>query len=255
MTQLTDLMQHHAGFGFSSQYVMAEAPWNTVLSFHNYFEEVFPGKQVAVRLHLVFHDRDGREVSVHETDVAPGAAVQLDCRALGVRHDGVVAMAAVPDADIAALSAGKFKIKSRVTTGYYITWEHAGRWRDTMHEWTEVSSATPRRSIQHVGFATAGLAIACGLVLTNPTVVAAPSGARASMRLRSADGRLQPRSVPLETLPPMGSRVVRLAEAFPDFDHLLAEHGRLVVDVESTQAGPPLTAEWHRSGDFHIHHI
>ncbi len=254
MTQLTDLMQRHAGFGFSSQYVLAEGPWNSVLAFHNYFEEVFPGREVAARLHLVFHNAAGHETAVHAIDVAPGGAVQIDCRALGVPSDGVVAMAAVPDADLAALADGKFKIKSRVTTGYYITWEHAGRWRDTMHEWAEVSSAAPRRSVQHVGFAATGHPIDCGLVLTNPTTEPVDDPV-AALRLRSADGRLPPTRVPLQALAPMGSRVVRLAEHFPDFDALLSRHGRLVVDVESTQAGPPLTIEWHRSGDFHIHHI
>ena len=156
--------------------------------------------------------------------------------------------------DLAALADGKFKIKSRVTTGYYITWEHAGRWRDTMHEWAEVSSAAPRRSVQHVGFAATGHPIDCGLVLTNPTTESVDDPV-AALRLRSPDGRLTPTRIPLQALAPMGSRVVRLAEHFPDFDALLSRHGRLVVDVESTQAGPPLTIEWHRSGDFHIHHI
>jgi hypothetical protein len=254
MTQLTELMHRHSGFGFSSQYVLAEGPWNSVLAFHNYFEEVFPGRDVSARLHLVFHDAAGRETGAHAIDVAAGAAIQIDCRALGVPSDGVVAMAAVPDTDLTALTEGKFKIKSRVTTGYYITWEHAGRWRDTMHEWAEVGSIAQRRSVQHVGFAAAGYPIDCGLVLTNPTC-AADGGAAVTLRLRSADGRMAPKQVPLEALAPMGSRVVRLNEHFPNFDAQLAQYGSLVVDVESTLAGPPLTFEWHRSGDFHIHHI
>lgn len=254
MTQLTDLMQRHAGFGFSSQYVLAEGAWNTLLAFHNYFEEVFPGKGIGARLHLVFHDGDGREVAVHAVDVAPGASVQIDCRALGVASNGIVAMVAVPDADLAPLAEGKFKIKSRVTTGYYITWEYDRRWRDTMHEWAEVTAATPRHGTQHVGFAAASSALDCGLVLTNPTVAATPAG-RSELRLRSTNGRLRSTRVDIPNLPPMGSRLLRLSEPFPAFASQLAEHGRLVVDVESSQAAPPLTAEWHRSGDFHIHHI
>ena len=29
----------------------------------------------------------------------------------------------------------------------------------------------------------------------------------------------------------------------------------LVVDVTAANLAPPLTIEWHPSGDFHIHHL
>jgi hypothetical protein len=254
MNNLSELMQRHAGFGFSSQYVLAESQWNTVLSFHNYFDEIFPGQNIDTKLHLVFHDAAGRETAVHEIDVAPGNAVQIDCKALGVDRNGVVAMAAVPAADLTALAASKFKIKPRVTTGFYITWERDSRWRDTMHEWTEVSRNVPRRATQHVGFAVAGRPVVSGLVLTNPTVAPTPVGS-ASLTLRSVDGRMKPLRRPIEALPPMGSRQLLLTELFSDFEGQLTQYGRLVIDIESTQAAPPLTAEWHQSGDFHIHHI
>lgn len=254
MSQLIALMQQHPGFGFSSQYVMAGAPWNSLLAFHNYFDEVFPGKDIGVRLHLVFHDAQGRETLVHEQWVEPAAAVQVDCNAIGVPGPGVVAMAAVADADLTALADGKFKIKRPVTTGFYITWEHDERWRDTMHEWAGVSSQPAPDGVQHVGFAASDEPVTCGLVLTNPTTAPTAAGP-CEVRLRATDGRLRLAPVAIDPLPPMGSRVLKMHDLFADFEALLDKHRQLVVDVRSSQHAPPLTAEWHRSGDFHIHHI
>ncbi len=160
----------------------------------------------------------------------------------------------MPDANLSALADGKFKIRRSVTTGFYITWENDGRWRDTMHEWADVSASAPASNTQHVGFAVAGTAVKCGLVLTNPTTAATPAEAT-ELRLRSIDGRLRLAPVTIAALPPMGSRMLQLADVFGDFDHLLGEHRQLVVDVRSCQQAPPFTVEWHRSGDFHIHHI
>lgn len=254
MSQLRDRIQRHPGVAFASQYALVQGPWNSLISFHNYFDEVFPGKQVGVRLELAFHDADGREILFHETEVAPSTSTVVDCKALGLSSDGIVAVSAVPQADLHTLAEGRFKIRSQVSTGFYMTWDRDGRWRDTMHEWADVTTSTRQRNVQHVGFAASSVAIEHGVVLMNPSIEAA-NATGLELSLRNDRGARVGKTTSLPSLPAMGSRVVRMSEAFPDFNALLAQHGRLVLSVTSAHASPPLTAEWHPSGDFHFHHI
>lgn len=255
MSQLRERIQRHPGVAFASQYALAEGPWNSLVSFHNYFDEVFPGKQVAVTLELAFHDVDGRETLFHEAEVAPGTSTVIDCKELGVSGNGIVAVSAVPRADLQALADGKFKIRTQVSTGFYMTWDRDGRWRDTMHEWADVTTSVSSRNVQHIGFSASSVNIEHGVVLMNPSIEAASTtGLELSLSTTNRGGRVA-KAVSLPTLPAMGSRVVRMAEVFPGFSALLAQHGRLVLSVTSAHAAPPLTAEWHPSGDFHFHHI
>ena len=59
----------------------------------------------------------------------------------------------------------------------------------------------------------------------------------------------------LAPIPPMGTRVVELSSVFPDFARRLASGRPLVVDVVAENLSAPLTAEWHKQGDFHFRHI
>lgn len=254
MSQLRDLIQRHPRFAFSTQYVTLDENWNSVVAFHNYFDEIFPGKQITAELLLVFHNHAGHETLVHTTKVAPSASVQLDCRALGVHASGIVALAAIPEFDLTALSEGRLKIRPQVTTGFYITWDRGGRWRDTMHEWTDVSLAPPKISTQHVGFAAVYPNIECGMILMN-TSLSPVEVSTISLTLCDRFGRQAAASVRVPALPPMGSRMMKLSEHFPGFEELLRKHSSLVVGVTSRSHSPPLTAEWHPSGDFHFHHI
>lgn len=254
MSHLDALLQHHPGHAFATQYVLAETGWNSFLSFHNYYDEVFPGKRITARLHLVFHDPDGRETLNYEVDIAPGGVAQIDCRKLGIRVSGIVAMAAVPAADLTKLAEGKFKIRSHIGTGFYITWERQGRWRDMMHEWTDVVTNESAVNVQHVGFAASNQPVDYGMVLMNPSI-APSSGLPIALTLRTDKGHQVGRTAEMQALPAMGSRIASLSEIFADFTDLLGKHRRLVVSVASRNHSPPLTAEWHRSGDFHLHHI
>jgi hypothetical protein len=254
MSQLRDRLRHHPGVAFASQYALAEGPWNSLVSFHNYFDEVFPGKHVAVTLELAFHDATGRETLFHETEVRPGTSAVIDCKALGLESNGIVAVSAVPQADLHTLAEGRFRIRTQLSTGFYITWDRDGRFRDTMHEWADVSTSAGTRNVQHIGFATSSVEIEHGVVLMNPSTETA-SGTSLELSLRADRGGRVGKVVSMPALPAMGSRVVRMSEAFPGFNVLLAQHGRLVLSVTSMHSSPPLTAEWHPSGDFHFHHI
>lgn len=254
MSRLLNCLHHQPGVAFASQYVLAQGLFNSFLTFHNYFDEVFPGKQINARLEIIFHDAHGREVLFHEVEVAPGASTVVDCKLVGLRDDGIMAVRAVPQADLRKLAKGQFKIRNQINTGFYVTWDWGGRFRDTMHEWADVSALAGKLNEQLIGFAESSINIEHGLVMMNPST---EKNHLTSFDLSLYDplGRRLSRAVPLPSLPAMGSCIVKMLEIFPDFYKLLTQHGRLVLGVNSDHAAPPLTAEWHTSGDFHFHHI
>jgi hypothetical protein len=257
MSQLIDLMNSHPRFGFATQYVLAKDNWNTFIGFHNYFEEIFPGQNITACVELVFHNSDGQEVLFHRMDIPPGVSVQIDCRALGVTTDGLVAIAATTNVDLEKLTKGNFKIQKLISAGFYVTWEKNSTWRDTMHEWATISPSMPKRSVQHIGFAHSRNPVQHGILMMNPSTCALPVKSDTSLlRLRKIGVKSEtPTICKIRHLPPMGSWVLKMSDVFPNFEALVSDHGSLMIDLESQQAAPPFTVEWHESGDFHIHHI
>lgn len=254
MSHLNELMSAHPGYAFTSQYCLVGDEWNTILSFFNYYEQVFPGQGIVARLLVVFHDESGNEVKVHEQEVAPGSTAQVNARELGVTRSGLVAVAAVAMANLEELATGKFKINSSIPTSFYVTWDRANSARGMMHEWEGVTQSRHASSIHHVGLKYSEQIAEHGLMLTNPNLAPSPGG-KDMLTLRSATNRKTVARAELERLPPMGSKVVRFKDYFPNIDAQLQEHDRMVIDLTTCAQAAPLTAEWYKSGDFHFHHL
>ena len=53
----------------------------------------------------------------------------------------------------------------------------------------------------------------------------------------------------------MGSRLVYLDEVFPGVGGWFERHRALGARIEGVNLVEPLTAEFHASGDLHLHHI
>jgi hypothetical protein len=254
MRQLEQIMVAHPTYGFSSHYALAGNDWRSIVSFFNYYEQVFPGLGVEAHLYVVFHDPDGRELHAHDQVVAPGAAVQVNTRELGITKPGLVAVAAIAKADLTALAAGRFKVNPKVPTGFYMTWDKAGKYRDFMHEWEGVANGPASTVTHHIGLNFTALLDDYGLVVMNPNLAAPPPG-RDRMSVRNATDNKILGEVELERLPAMGSRVIKFADHFPAINEWLKLNRILLVDFVTTQQAGPLTFEWHKAGDFHIHHL
>jgi len=254
MSSLQKLMNAHPEYTFTSQYCLVGDEWNTLLSFFNYYEQVFPGQGLVARLLAVFHDEHGNELKVHEQEVAPGSTAQVDARELGVTRSGLVAVGAVAMANLEELAAGRFKVNASVPTSFYVTWDRANSARDMMHEWDGVALSRQASSTHHVGLKYSEQVADYGLIVTNPNLAPSPAG-NDLLTLRSAAHRKTVARAEMDRLPPMGSRIIRFKDYFPNIDAQLQEHDRMVIDLTSSAQAAPLTVEWYKSGDFHFHHL
>lgn len=254
MSKIQSFLAEHPRYPLSTQYAPVGGGMNCVVGFFNYYDQVLRGSGTAATLHLIFLDRDGNATAERAIRVPPNGSLQFDAGAEGITCDGMVAVAAVPEGDIDAISAGRVQVKPRVNTGFYVKLENAGGGRDLMHEWTSVQAAPVARAKHHVGFIRAQSDIEHGLVLMNP-VATAGAVSVPTLVLRESGQPTALAQTKLDPIPALGTRVVRLSSVFPDFAGRLASGRPLVVDVVAENLSGPLTAEWHERGDFHFHHI
>lgn len=254
MSTLSWLLADYPGFGFSTQFGPANDTFNTVIGFSNYYGQVFRDNEIPVNLHLIYFDADGNETAAREVRVPHGGAVQVDAAAEGISSDGMIAVSAIPDADIVAINNGRVNLKSPITTGFYIKWESPQGGRDIMHEWAAMGTTPSGPATQHAGFIRAAEDIEHGFVLMNP-IANKDAISNPRLVLRESGQSVSLSEITLDPIPSMGSRIVLLAKHFPDFNTRLNDGASLVVDVIAENLAPPLTIEWHPRGDFHIHHL
>ena len=254
VSTIQSFLTEHPRYPLSTQYAPVGGGMNCVVAFFNYYDQVFRGSNTAATLHLIFLDKDGDLTAEREIRMPANGSLQFDALAEGITSDGMVAVAAVPEGNIDAINVGRVKLKPRVNTGFYVKWENTGGGRDLMHEWTSVQTEPVARMKHHVGFIKAQSVIEHGLVLMNP-VAAAGAVSVPSLVLRESGQSAALAQATLAPIPPMGTRVVELSSVFPDFARRLASGRPLVVDVVAENLSAPLTAEWHKQGDFHFRHI
>lgn len=254
MSGLGDFVDRNAAFELPTHFALAGEYGSTLICFHNFYDQVFPGADVPVDLHLFGFDGAGRETGALAVAVRTGDAVQVPAAELRMTEPGLVAAAAVPRFDLRTLAEGKFKLRKRIGTGYYMIWEDGRGHADTMHEWLALSRAPIARRTSYTVFQHAGGRIArCGVVLLSPTLDASAAGQARIAAFGPSGRRLA--SAELTRIPAMSARLVLLDELLPGFAGFLAAEGAISVKVESANLAEPLSYEQQVSGDFHIQHF
>jgi hypothetical protein len=253
-SNFSQLLDSHPRFEFGTQFAPVGAGWNTTISFFNYFNQVFKQQPIEAELLLAFFGADGCERGAFRIGVAPQSGMQVDGRNLGISSDGMVAVAAVPLADIEALAGNTVKLRRHIGTGFYVCWEKDEGHRDVMHEWTPVTRQPLPSQVQYAGFSSGPGLAAQGLVITNPTFGSGDAlWARPRLEILDMSGNpVDNRELP--AIPPMGTQRVELS-AFTSFAEQMSRHGRAVARVTSANVAGLFTFERHGSGDFHLHHL
>ena len=246
-------MKAYPQFALTSQYAPIGGNINSIIAFHNYFEQIFPNVKTDVTLNLFYLNSSGIEVENFSLQVPSNSSIQFDASNEGIKSDGLVVIAAVPNKNIQQIKSANMKIKSQITTGFYIRWEGKNETFDTMHEWSLVSLSPSEEKIHHIGILNKNY-IDYGLILMN-TNVDKKYFSNPRLRLMSPKRSEILGEFTLEKIPSMGTSVVALKDIFPDIDYLLKKNSSLVIDLLSSNLAPPLTVEWHAAGDFHIHHL
>lgn len=254
MNTINSFLLKNPRYPLSTQYAPVSDVMNCVISFFNYFDQIFRNSNTAVTLHLFFFDKYGNSSAQRVIQVAANESLQFDARAEGVISDGMVAVAAIPESNIDLVNTSGIKIRSNINTGFYIKWENLNGGCDLMHEWTPVQTTSIPLAKHHIGFIAAQSKIDHGLILMNPV---AQTGAvsRPLLVLRESGQSASLAKKSLEPIPALGTQVLHLSSIFPDFPDRIASGQPLILDIIAENLSPPLTAEWNGQGDFHFHHI
>jgi hypothetical protein len=253
MVTLEDVRRAHPEYALPTQYRVG-APGSTLLCFHNFYEQLFPGEDTPIDLHVLAFAGDGTQVSGETLRVATGEAVQYSASIADAAGSGLVAAMAVPAFDLTRVNAGRLKLRREIGTGFYVIWKDGSGRLDTMHEWMPVRSAPLGESRHSFVFDSSRRALArMGLALMNPCC--APGGqASGTLSLYAQSGEPLG-SAALPAIAPMGSRLVELDTLFPAIASWFDRHGALGARIDGVNLVEPLTAEFHASGDLHLHHI
>ncbi len=250
---LRNFMKAYPNFALASQYGPVSDNINSTISFHNYFEQIFPNSQIDVTLNIFYFNFDGTEAGNFSLHIPNNSSIQFDASKENVKSDGLVVIAAVPNKDINLIKPSAIKIRHQITTGFYIKWEGKNGGVDIMHEWSSLSTSPIVKKIHHIGLLNK-INIKYGLILMN-IVIDEKSYSLPKLRLMNRSRSELLGEVTVDKIPSMCTKVLILNDIFPDIDRLLQENSSLVLDLIGENLAPPLTVEWHSAGDFHIHHL
>lgn len=207
-----------------------EMGFTTKACFHNYYERILK-QPVACDLYCFTMDSNGKCVDFQKKHVDSDCSIQIE--AMSIQGHGLIAVGVVPLIDLAPLKE-KMPIKDKQLCGYYTVWAHQEKtFMDTSHEWWPVYTS-PVPDQDFYAQPTDGPDINNrSMIIYNPSL------------FESTDCQITANQEKQTiSIPPLGCHEV----FFPNW-----KSNKKAICM-SGKIAAPLTVEYHRSGDIHIHH-
>jgi hypothetical protein len=257
--QVEIFLKNNPRFEVTTTYFKVSEHFSTVISFYNYYQEIFPAADTPVTLHFFLFSSEGAQIAHHEEELGAGSFLQKDLREIcGTNHrEGMVGVAAIPNFNLEDLAREKTPLRPKISTGFYVTWFDDKDHVDIMHEWNPISLVPVKEKKSFLSYEFHEGKINPYVVLMNTTLGNQESAlARPKLELyRTEKGKTEIlSSFDLDPIPGMGTRVVDILNTLPEAKELFKKYKSLGLSVKSQNLPLPLTMEVHESGDFHIHH-
>ncbi|HAL95221.1 MAG TPA: hypothetical protein DCP55_04545 [Chitinophagaceae bacterium] len=254
---LDAFIKKQPNFSIPTTYFKVTSKFSTVISFYNYFKEIFPDLETPVTLNVFIFNSGGLQVAHKQFRLVTGESTQISLRELCAEMEGMVCCVAVPEFNLEDFARDKIVLRTKVSTGFYVTWFDDSNHVDIMHEWNTVSAGVQPFQTSFLNYSFLGGVIRPGVILMNTTHTSNREGfAEPLMQLYTMKNgkQLVLQSKSIDPIPPMGTRVIDIYSLFGEARHFLEQYGTLGLSVSSANLPLPLTIESHESGDFHIHH-
>lgn len=236
-------------------WAIARDGFESVVTVFNYLGWAFPDRQAVetdAEVTLRFFAEEGRELAPHRRDLQTGKSLHVPVGNLHPGFRGMVAVRMAPKGMMPRKSAGPSGGRP-IATSFFMLYERKGGFRDFSHELfllrDDPGGTAEWATIVYMN----GENKASIVVMNNRSPASGePGAAEPVVRLYDMKGQ----SIASEyrfALPPGGSRLVSLSEAFPD---MAATAGQsCIATVSSRNIEQPMTMHIHRNGDFNVHHF
>lgn len=254
MYKFEEFLIKNPNYGLSSQYGFCDGDFNTIISFYNYYDQIFPDYKVDVNLNLFFFDKYGNQADHREIFVGYKEKINFDFRKNKIKNSGIFALAAVPVDDLSSYNKNNLKIKKIISTGYYVKWENNFGFNDIMHEWDLLTINKINKKKFYVSYYLNKPNLYNNLILMN-TVFHDSFIANPILRLINKSKSIIEGEIKLGSMKPMSSKIILLDDCFNNFNKKIRNDEILIVEVESENLTEPMTFQVYNNGDFHIHHM
>lgn len=231
--------------------------FGSTLAIFNYLGFAFgglPPEKTDAEVGVRFFGEDGQELAPYRTPLATGRSLHLSLGRIHPGFQGIVAVALTPAGRIGRRRAVPGAAQRPIATSFFMLYERQGGFRDMSHE-LFIAGRNPARS--DVEWATTLFLdepLDPSVVIMNNRLSSKDPLCRSNVTLRLYDlrGKAITESATFE-LPPGGSRVLALRDAFPGFDRTSQQ--QVIATVTGRNLEQPMSFHRHASGDFNVHHF
>jgi hypothetical protein len=231
--------------------------FESILTIFNYLGFAFGNlapERTDAELAVRFFCEDGHELTPYKGQLPTGRSLHLPVGQIHPSFQGIVTVAMTPHGRMERRSARPGVPQRPIATSFFMLYERAGGFCDMSHE-LFIALREPNR--QPVEWATVlfmedDLDPAVVVMNNRPFGKEPDCQADIALRLFDLDGTAATEAMEFR-LPPGGSRIVRLGDAFPAF--IASGRDRVIATVTGCNIEQPMSFHRHASGDFNLHHF
>lgn len=233
--------------------------FDSVVTLHNYYGYAFRGRpasdtdaDVVVR----FFKEDGSELPSHETPVPTGGSVHLAVSSVHPGFRGLVSAQMIPRGKMPRIKALPGQPQKPIATSFFMLYQRQGGFSDFSHELFPVREKPDSKPVEWATILYGRPGIRSGAVVLNNRPGQAGAEFGSDVEAQVMDLHSKPLTEPFRFhLPPGGSRMFRIEDAFPGFDFAKTPTRSAIVAVRGKNIEQPLSLHLHECGDFNIHHF
>jgi hypothetical protein len=251
---LKKFLSENKNYSLMSNYCVVNDQFNTKLSLYNYYDQIFGPQKIKMDFNLFFVDKSGKEILSDMVEVQPEGFLTYDCRAKLKDFEGTIYVASKAHGDLKALGLNKFKIKNKISTGFYTAWIKNEKQIDIMHEWLALDEGASGMKTCNLVLPNYKKNVAWKIIVMN-NVVGGGEDARAwpELSLHSPQGKVLAK-IKAEFIPATGCQIYDLNKLL-DLERHFANHEYLGFELKSKNIADCFSYETLPNGDFHIHHM
>jgi hypothetical protein len=247
-----------AGYRATLHWATARDGFDSVLSVYNYYGHAFRDAkppETDSELTVQLFDEKGTLVANRAWPIETGETLHIRISKVVPGFRGLVAARMTPRGRMPRINRGSAQTPRPIATSYFMLYERQGGFRDLSHELFLARDDADEIAVEWASLIDIDVTTRPGIVVMNNRPLRA--GSEFASGVEIVLGRIDGAHLagPFRiALPPGGSAVVMIDDAFPDLALPDSDGGYCVI-VRGNNIEQPMTLHLLSSGDFNVHHF
>lgn len=243
------------GYISTNHWVINENGFKSIINIFNYYGYAFKNHnkdETDAVVYIDFFDSKGDHLSQKKYEVHTGKSIHIDTYKIVPNFKGLVSVKMIPNGKMKRLSPSN---QSPISTSYFMLYERYNKFRDFSHELYPIRKKYSLKQSEWMTLVYLDEDLETGCIIMNNCPLNEDKNAQSDVKISILDKNFQQISKIQDLkLNSGGSKLINLSEKLKKIRSEIGNKS-IIISVNGTNIEQPMSINYHKTGDFNIHHF